>query len=393
MARNVKPGITFYRMDSGHITNKKVRLLCNEFDSDGYYIWSCLIDYAYGNYGYYFDINDKEELELFASEYCKKKLTLVQEVIRGCISRGLFDKTVADSFGVLTSCMMQEAFLFATSDRRAKGSTFEIQENWLLIDIKDQIPLNIKIVPGKNKINPPKKPQTRQYLDNTKQKPLATHENFSSGHGKINGSEGQDARRKKFIAPDIAAVKSFFLQQYNPANPGTWFPDRCNREAMDFFDYYSSNGWKQGRASKPIVDWEAAARRWIRTAKDGTYSNAIGTANGQPVVQKPAAPVSERSNINPTSKDINYLYEKYLEDPLSVTYQGVDSVSYDHLKSKGMITFTDDKIEEIKQSAIETIAKVKIDPTDKILAAYMKKIAVIEFFKQSKQQGLEVIFS
>ena len=55
-------------MDSGHITNKKVRLLCNEFDSDGYYIWSSLVDYGYGKWGYYFDMNDTEELELFASD-------------------------------------------------------------------------------------------------------------------------------------------------------------------------------------------------------------------------------------------------------------------------------------------------------------------------------------
>ena len=47
-------------MNSGHIRNKKVRLLFNEFDSDGYYIWSCLLDYAYETWGYYFDTNDKE---------------------------------------------------------------------------------------------------------------------------------------------------------------------------------------------------------------------------------------------------------------------------------------------------------------------------------------------
>src|SRR6202008_1498398 len=96
MGRNVKPGISFYRIDSGHILNKKIRLLCNEFDSDGYYIWSCVIDYAYNKWGYYFDTKDNEEMDLFASEYCKKKLTLVKEVITGCIRRGLFDRAVYD---------------------------------------------------------------------------------------------------------------------------------------------------------------------------------------------------------------------------------------------------------------------------------------------------------
>lgn len=34
-------------------------------------------------------------------------------------------------------------------------------------------------------------------------------------------------------------------------------------EAMAFFDYYEANGWTQGK-NKPIKDWKAAARGWIR---------------------------------------------------------------------------------------------------------------------------------
>lgn len=161
MERKVKPGITFYRMDSGHIRNKKVRLLMNEFDSDGYYIWRCLLDYSYLTWGYYFDLNDKDDLELFASEYCRKKLGLIQEVIAGCLRRGLFNRTVAELSGILTHEMMQETFVYATSDRRKKGTSFEMRKDWLLIDFDGKIPENLVLVPGKKDENHGKIPQTK----------------------------------------------------------------------------------------------------------------------------------------------------------------------------------------------------------------------------------------
>ena len=48
-------------------------------------------------------------------------------------------------------------------------------------------------------------------------------------------------------------------------------------EAAKFYDYYSANGWTQGRGAKKIVDWKAAARSWIRRTNEFTQQN---TANG-----------------------------------------------------------------------------------------------------------------
>lgn len=152
IGRPLKPGISFYRMDSGHIRNKKIRLLFNEFGGDGYYVWSCILDYAYEKWGYYFDTNDVEELELFASDFCKLKLTTIREVIAGCIRRDLFDKVVFDAFGVLTCEMMQETYIIATAERRQKGSVFQMQSDWLKIDLSADVPVNIRIVPPKNSI-------------------------------------------------------------------------------------------------------------------------------------------------------------------------------------------------------------------------------------------------
>lgn len=133
MGRKAEPGIKYYRMECNHIRNKKVRLLFNEFEATGYWIWQCILSTAYENKGYYFDCNDKEAMELFASEVCKKRVSQVEEIIAGCIRRSLFDKGVYDAFGVLTSPEMQEIYLDATAERRRKGTIVDIVSDYLVL--------------------------------------------------------------------------------------------------------------------------------------------------------------------------------------------------------------------------------------------------------------------
>jgi hypothetical protein len=133
MGRKAEPGIKYYRMECNHIRNKKVRLLFNEFEGTGYWVWQCILSTAYENKGYYFDCNDKDALELFASEVCKKRVSQVNEIISGCIRRSLFDKGVYDAFGVLTSSEMQEVYLDATAERRRKGTIVEMVTDYLLL--------------------------------------------------------------------------------------------------------------------------------------------------------------------------------------------------------------------------------------------------------------------
>ena len=50
-------------------------------------------------------------------------------------------------------------------------------------------------------------------------------------------------------------------------------------EAMAFFDYYEANGWTQGR-NKPIKDWKAAARGWIRRSQQFTKNERQNKRSG-----------------------------------------------------------------------------------------------------------------
>ena len=59
-------------------------------------------------------------------------------------------------------------------------------------------------------------------------------------------------RAVRFTPPTVDEVKVYCQERGSSVDP------------EKFVDFYSSNGWKQGR-NKPIVDWKAAVRTWERS--------------------------------------------------------------------------------------------------------------------------------
>lgn len=73
-------------------------------------------------------------------------------------------------------------------------------------------------------------------------------------------------KRTRMAKPDINEACRFFQDNRS-----------STEEAERFFDFYEANGWKVGR--NPMKDWKAAARNWIRNAKNQTYQRT-GSAYG-----------------------------------------------------------------------------------------------------------------
>lgn len=140
MKRKLNKGIFFYPMEADHTSNKRLRLLFNDHDSDGYWIWSNLISYAYRMHGYYFSANI-EDIELMSAD-CRKSPELIQEVIKSCVKRGLFVKEIFDKFNVLTNDRMQINYLRATYENRRKGYTIYLEEKYYAIGHSDLIELS-----------------------------------------------------------------------------------------------------------------------------------------------------------------------------------------------------------------------------------------------------------
>lgn len=447
MGRNVKPGISFYRMDSGHIRNSKLRLLYNEFGPAGYWIWSCLLDYGYEKWGYYFDLRDQDEFELFCSDVCKQSRKLVEEVIQGCARRSLFDEGVAGLSKVLTSEMMQSTFLIATSERRSKGTVFQMHDEFLLLDFTEDIPPNIEILrqnkpilPRKNKIDPPNNPQKREDKNRIEDKrieerdeygapaapttPPTLPENFSengegdhpTGKPKQTQTEGA-GRRKKPLPPTVEEVRTFFLANRGDSRlERPWPEDKCRLEADSMFDHYTANGWIQN-GNKAIADWQAAARNWIRNEMTGKFSGAGQNS----VPQKPygynqtkqATKVPE-NDIGKTKEFINDMYADYLAG--TVKWGMLGNSTYEFLRSHGFCKFPngiitdiasaarDERIRELSSSNERSIQELHsrylgnqlTERDTKAEAEHITRIArhlsIRRVFERCKQQGLKDIF-
>lgn len=63
--------------------------------------------------------------------------------------------------------------------------------------------------------------------------------------------------------PSLDDVKTFFAQN-----------NAQSSQAEHFFDYYEAIGWVMG--GRPVVNWQAAARRWIARDANGEYEPYAG---------------------------------------------------------------------------------------------------------------------
>ena len=120
MARKAEVGIEYFPVNTDIIHNQKVKLVVAEFGSKT--TWAVLLPLyckIYREKGYWIDWLNEDAKLLFAQDECKLEKSVVDEVVKGCIKRSLFDKGVFDAFGVLTSDRIQENYFEATARRKS----------------------------------------------------------------------------------------------------------------------------------------------------------------------------------------------------------------------------------------------------------------------------------
>lgn len=64
-----------------------------------------------------------------------------------------------------------------------------------------------------------------------------------------------NTKKSRFIPPTVDAVSEYCLERNNGI------------DAQAFVDFYTANGWVQGKGQKPIRDWKACIRTWEQKRK------------------------------------------------------------------------------------------------------------------------------
>lgn len=248
MARPNKIGLDYFPFNVNTDTNMKLSLIEAEFGLKGFAVYVKLLQRIYGERGYYMDWN--EDVKLILAKAFVEPGTLVGEIISGCIRRGLFDKSVFDAFGVLTSVSIQHTYLTAI-DRRDKVA-FDLR--FALIDInayKNIVSVDI------NEVNEITNPQSKV--------------------------EKSKVEKSKETAPKgFDFEKKLIEYGFEKKLVEEWLLIRKRKRAVNSetaFNRFIKEVEKTGRAANEILElvvsksWQGFEASWINTGNNGIKGN------------------------------------------------------------------------------------------------------------------------
>ena len=152
MARPNKKGLDYFPVDVDMFERDDVALITSEFGAKADSVLIRSLCRIYKN-GYWCKWGDDE-----CSLFCKLAGGIfvpnhVKEIVAGCVRRSIFDKSVFNMFGVLTSKEIQEKYLRATLERKE----VEIVADYWLLDMPEGDKFSVFDVNGNciKKINRP----------------------------------------------------------------------------------------------------------------------------------------------------------------------------------------------------------------------------------------------
>ena len=274
MGRNRK-GLSYFPFDIDFFQDLKIRKLIRCQGGKAVTVYALLLCFIYKS-GYY--IRWDEELPFAISEQTGYDEAYIREVIKSCVTLGLFSRELFDGEGVLTSRGIQERYaeICELSRRVYVIEQFNLiseQKEGISVQKKDisaqKTDINVQktaISATKRKVNKTKKENISDDMSKkAADAPFPTPtENLSAEiNGGIRDSKATPTpvapppSPGRFVKPTLEEVRAYCVERRNNVDPEMWY------------DFYESKGWWVG--SNHMKDWKAAVRTWERNNRPARY--------------------------------------------------------------------------------------------------------------------------
>ena len=303
MARPNKQNLQYFPLDVNFFEDHKVLMIEEEFGVKGGYIAIRLMAMVYEQ-GYFLEWKDKQEISVAKRVGNNITSTLVMEVIKSCLKHKLFDKSIFESNCILTSKGIQKRW-YEVMERLRRKVVID-SAIWLVSSEEIKINTEETTLPAafstqkEIKVNESKlKEESIGAIASPTDK-----SDFIPPSLPAKEETSKKKSRANFIAPNLKQVEEYMMKvKGDPGKPNSWPESKCLNLAGKCYDHYTANGWTQGKG-KPIVDWEAACRNFIRNEVEGVFANAGSsvTKNEQSVPFKPKSVTNFTSTVTPAAK-------------------------------------------------------------------------------------------
>ncbi len=271
MARPTRQGIDYFPYDVDLDQDDKLGMIVGEFKIKGETLYIKLCAWIYKTNGYYTEWNEDVQLKFLRRyDYCGFSVSFLNEVVPRLIKWELFDKTVFDSFHILTSARIQATWLDATRKRK----DCVIDEKFLVSAVSSGNPAEE---------TPKKSEETPQ----SKVKEIKEKKNSSTG-------ENGDA-----VSPPKKSLedkqKEMLIRQQEFGNSLVEFIPQYGKEMIRaFYDYWREPNKSRTKFKKEMQDTWDTKLRLVTWEKNQTNFNK-GKKEEAPVRTGPSAREQEEA--------------------------------------------------------------------------------------------------
>ncbi len=260
MARPKKNGLDYFPIDVDIFDDEKIVPVSCEFGAKGECIVIRVLCAIYRN-GYFAECSDAFIFKI--AKQANVPFSLVSEVISGLVKWGFFDKSVFDSFRILTSRGIQKRWLEATRKRVINYNELPF---WLLsVKSRKEFPAEETPVSGgrnntkpllpaeettqsKVKYSKVNKSNKEEIIKEEKDELILAEETSISAEEIQQDKPEKEKKAKNFIPPTIEEVENYIAEK------------NYSIDAETFVNFYEAKGWFIGK--NKMKNWRAAISGW-----------------------------------------------------------------------------------------------------------------------------------